>query len=174
MKHWKRYAFTGLAIVSIFVVWRLASPLFLDHIVNEELPIQAETGIGTARETLLEASTSSKTETTRPVAMPYSGEFRDADQSHHAAGMVKTVQSGDLSYLRLEQFDVTNGPDLYVYLTKPGSSAADGVQLAKLKGNIGDQNYELPEDIDLSEYSTVVIYCKAFSVDFGYAELKPL
>lgn len=72
--------------------------------------------------------------------------------------------------LRFENFDIENGPDLEVYLV-PGAdqtSLADGsIHLGALKGNIGDQNYELPADTELppGEY-TALVWCEAFSVEF--------
>ena len=71
-------------------------------------------------------------------------------------------------FLRFENFDSSNGPDLKVYLR-----AADGsfVSLGDLKGNIGDQNYEIPPDVDLAEFSTVEIWCERFGVGFGQATL---
>lgn len=73
--------------------------------------------------------------------------------------------------LRLEDLVVTNGPDLYVYLSTD-KSASDFVNLGRLKANIGNQNYEAPEGTDLTKYGTVLIWCKAFSVLFGSADLK--
>jgi hypothetical protein len=72
--------------------------------------------------------------------------------------------------LRVENLKVTNGPDLYVYLaTDTGSS--EFVDLGRLKGNIGNQNYVIPDGTDLTKYNTVLIWCKLFSVLFGSAEL---
>ncbi len=45
--------------------------------------------------------------------------------------------------------------------------------VARLKGNVGSQNYDLPADVDLSRFRSVVIYCKQFSVVFSSAELSP-
>jgi len=64
----------------------------------------------------------------------------------------------------------TNGPDLYVYLSTD-KAASDFVNLGRLKGNMGNQNYEIPQGTDLDKYDTVLIWCKAFSVLFGSAEL---
>jgi hypothetical protein len=75
--------------------------------------------------------------------------------------------------LRLEDFKSTNGPDLYVYLSTDKGAATDFVNLGRLKGNIGNQNYDIPKRTDLSKYDTVLIWCRAFSVLFGSAELKP-
>ncbi len=71
-------------------------------------------------------------------------------------------------FLRFEGFESTNGPDLNVYLR-----ADDGefIDLGNLKGNIGDQNYEIPVDVDLERFNTVEIWCVRFGVGFGEAEL---
>jgi hypothetical protein len=72
--------------------------------------------------------------------------------------------------LRLENLRVTNGPDLYVYLSRD-KSASDFVSIGKLKANNGNQNYEITSETDLSKYDTVLIWCRPFSVLFGSAEL---
>jgi hypothetical protein len=76
---------------------------------------------------------------------------------------------GDI--LRLEDLMVTNGPDLYVYLSTD-KSASDFVNLGRLKANIGNQNYPIPAGTDLTKYDIVLIWCRAFSVLFGSAELR--
>jgi hypothetical protein len=79
--------------------------------------------------------------------------------------------------LRLEDFESTNGPDLLVYLTAAGAddddAALDGdfVDLGPLTGNIGNQNYVIPTDVDLDRYDSVVIWCRRFSTSFGVADL---
>lgn len=105
----------------------------------------------------------------------YAGTFVGVnDGIHNAEGQAKVIKLGDGSnFLRLEDFRSTNGPDLYVYLsTDKGNS--DFVNLGRLKGNIGDQNYKIPEGADLSKYDTALIWCQAFSVLFGSAELRPM
>jgi hypothetical protein len=94
------------------------------------------------------------------------------DGIHNAEGLAKVIvlDEGN-SILRLENFRATNGPDLYVYLSTD-KSASDFVSLGRLKGNIGNQNYEIPEGTELSKYDTVLIWCRAFSVLFGSAKLK--
>ena len=95
------------------------------------------------------------------------------DGIHDAQGITKVIPTEDGSnVLRLEDLVVTNGPDLYVYLSTD-KSASDFVSLGKLKANIGNQNYLIPAGTDLSKYDTVLIWCRAFSVLFGSAELKP-
>jgi hypothetical protein len=101
------------------------------------------------------------------------GEFVGVnDGVHNAEGQVKVLELNDsTNFLRLEDFKATNGPDLYVYLSTE-KSASDFVNLGRLKGNVGNQNYEIPQGTDLSKYATVLIWCQAFSVLFGSAELE--
>lgn len=105
----------------------------------------------------------------------YAGTFVGVnDGIHNTEGQAKVIKLGDGSnFLRLEDFRSTNGPDLYVYLsTDKGNS--DFVNLGRLKGNVGDQNYKIPDGTDLSQYDTALIWCQAFSVLFGSAELRPM
>lgn len=94
------------------------------------------------------------------------------DGIHNAEGTAKIIplQHDDANVLRLENLKVTNGPDLYVYLSTD-KSASDFVNLGKLKANNGNQNYNIPAGTDLTEYDTVLIWCKAFSVLFGSVDL---
>ena len=86
------------------------------------------------------------------------------DGIHNAEGVAKVIALDDgTSVLRLENFKATNGPDLYVYLATD-KSASDIVNLGRLKGNIGNQNYPIPAGTDLTKYNTALIWCKAFSV----------
>ena len=93
------------------------------------------------------------------------------DGIHNAEGMAKVIPLQDGSnILRLENLRVTNGPDLYVYLATD-QSASDFVSLGKLKANNGNQNYNIPSEIDLTKYDAVLIWCRPFYVLFGSAEL---
>jgi hypothetical protein len=95
------------------------------------------------------------------------------DGVHHAQGIAKVIPiEGGSNVLRLEDLVVTNGPDLYVYLSTD-KSASDFVNLGRLKANIGNQNYPIPDGTDMTKYDTVLIWCRAFSVLFGSAELTP-
>lgn len=96
------------------------------------------------------------------------------DGIHNAEGVAKIIplKEGDANILRLENLKVTNGPDLYVYLSTD-KSASDFVSLGKLKANNGNQNYNIPTGTDLTKYNKVLIWCKAFSVLFGSVELNP-
>ena len=88
------------------------------------------------------------------------------DGFHNAEGVAKVIQvANGTDVLRLENFKATNGPDLYVYLsTNKGN--ADIVNLGRLKGNIGNQNYPVPTSTDLTKYNTALVWCRAFSGTF--------
>jgi len=105
------------------------------------------------------------------------GDFVGADNFHEGSGSATIYQQGNQQVLRFEDFSVTNGPDLHVILTKHPSPAGrsdvgeDYIDLGSLKGNMGNQNYEIPDDVDLSDYQSVVIYCLPFHVVFATATL---
>jgi hypothetical protein len=101
------------------------------------------------------------------------GNLIDAgDGFHMASGQVKVLQIPDgTQILRFENLDVTNGPDLYVYLATD-TTAKDFVSLGRLKGNMGNQNYPIPENTDFEKYNTVLIWCQAFSTLFGSSKLS--
>jgi len=103
----------------------------------------------------------------------FTGNFvGSGDGFHKAEGVVKVITLADgKTFLRLENLKATNGPDLYVYLST-GNDVSDIVNLGRLKGNIGNQNYEIPPGTNLSKYDTVLIWCKAFSTLFGSAKLS--
>ena len=179
------------AIPAIALAWWLASPLFINTTVDEEFPltVSAEIPDGFTREEVEETmATMAKmddtmTEPMMPAmsaAMVLSmGNFRDADSFHKGSGTATVYQLEDGSHvLRFEDFRVTNGPDLRVLLSKASDIADKGefqqyeyVELDRLKGNIGNQNYVIPADLDVSEYGSVVIYCKPFQVLFSVAPL---
>ena len=106
------------------------------------------------------------------------GEFHNAEKASSGTATVYQLADGK-QLLRLTDFAVDNGPDLHVRLiaaddAKDTASAAkaDYVEVAKLKGNKGNQNYDLPKDVDLSKYKVVSIWCNRFSVNFAAAPLK--
>jgi hypothetical protein len=96
---------------------------------------------------------------------------------HEAKGRAQAIELGQGSrVLTLTNFEVDNGPDLRVYLVA-GPAATEGdvddfEDLGGLKGNIGNQQYEIPSEVNLDRYSTVVIWCRAFSVLFARAPLE--
>ncbi len=100
------------------------------------------------------------------------------DRSHPTSGRAFVLNDGsEQRFLRFEDFETDNGPDLNVYLSSApadapaGDLGADFIDLGDLKGNIGPQNYEIPVDVDLDEYPTVVVWCVRFDVVFGAADL---
>jgi hypothetical protein len=101
--------------------------------------------------------------------------------AHETRGMatIYRLQDGN-RVLRLTNFATSNGPDVRVYLVAAADARDDEtvkqagfVELGRLKGTDGDQNYDLPADLDLGKYRAVTIWCKRFSVNFGTAPLTP-
>ncbi len=100
---------------------------------------------------------------------------------HSTSGRATVYQGTDgKRILRLTHFKTSNGPDVHVVLVatrdaKDDANSLSGnterIELGKLKGNEGDQNYELPENIDLGKFQTVSIYCERFNAIFGAAAL---
>jgi hypothetical protein len=95
---------------------------------------------------------------------------------HPAAGTataIRLAKGGRV--LTLTDFDVDNGPDLRLYLVagpaRSEGEVVDFVDLGALKGNRGDQQYEIPDGVDVGRYATAVIWCRAFSVLFARAPL---
>jgi hypothetical protein len=96
--------------------------------------------------------------------------------AHSVSGTATTIRTAaGARVLTLTNFEVDNGPDLRVYLVagpaRDESEVDDFEDLGALKGNKGNQQYDLPRGLDLSRYSTVVVWCRAFSVNFARAPL---
>ena len=100
-------------------------------------------------------------------------------QTSGRATIYKTVDGKE--YLRLSDFTTSNGPDVHVLLVRSEDRALDQeivkggldhVELGTLKGNQGDQNYNLPATVDLNQYQAVAIYCERFHAIFGVARLE--
>lgn len=115
---------------------------------------------------------------TGPVALA-TGALMDGDSFHKGSGQVTLYRLEDgTNLIRLEDIEVTNGPDLHVLLTpihglggRNDLQEAGYIDLGQLKGNIGSQNYEVPSDYAIPEDLTLVIYCVPFHVVFATAEL---
>lgn len=106
------------------------------------------------------------------------GNFNQIDIIHGGTGTATLYELPDGSrVLRFENFRVTNGPELHVILTRndnpltPEDVGTDYIDLGPLKGNVGNQNYNVPSEIDFSQYQAVVIYCLPFRVVFSVATL---
>ena len=105
------------------------------------------------------------------------GQFQDADSLHRGSGSATIYRLPEGAYiLRFEDFSVTNGPDLHVLLAQNPSPTGradlgETVDLGKLKGNLGNQNYDIPPGIDPTQFESIVIYCQPFHVVFSVATL---
>ena len=104
------------------------------------------------------------------------GDLEGADAFHTAHGEVLLVRSPEGEVvLRFQDYEVRNGPGLYVYLTPdPGGDvhAEGAVELAPVRATSGFVNYDVPSDLDVGSFRAAVIYCKPFSVTFATAELR--
>ena len=101
------------------------------------------------------------------------GTFHGHGILHKTSGRATIYQESDGKLiLRLTNFKTSHGPDLHVILVAVNDASADRIELGKLKGNEGDQNYEIPSGTDLSKFQTVSIYCERFSANFGEAPLE--
>jgi hypothetical protein len=142
-------------IPALAVGWFLFRPekLFINSTVNEKLPMKSGDMIKTLS----------------------SGDF--ASYAHETTGTAKIVKVNDKNFIQLSNFKTSNGPDVHLYLVNGEDSSQDSVKkngfidLGTLKGNIGDQNYELPANADLNKYKAVSIWCARFAVAFGGASL---
>jgi hypothetical protein len=100
---------------------------------------------------------------------------------HPTAGTATIYRMGDGSHiLRLTHFKTSNGPDVHIYMVAAADARdnasverAGFIDLGVMKGNIGDQNYVLGPEVDLTKYRAVSVWCKRFSVNFGVAPLLP-
>ena len=98
-----------------------------------------------------------------------SGNFQSIN-GYSVTGDALVLNNGtEERFLRFENFVSDNGPDLKVYLR---AASGEFISLGDLSGNIGDQNYAIPVDVDLSVFSNVEIWCERFSAGFGFATLS--
>jgi len=169
---------------------------FIDVTVNDALP---ETTATSNSETASSATNDalnpepSEAPTTEEAATPTAeptperiveaeGEFISHEHGTTGKARIITLEDGS-RILRLVGLDTSNGPDLKVWLAAaPVIEGIDGwfvfdddeyLSLGPLKGNKGNQNYEIPADADITDLSSVTIWCERFSVSFGAAELVP-
>ena len=185
-------AIVVVAIPVLAFAWWLLSPLFLNTTVNEEFPLSATADMPAGvtqeeAEDIMEGMAKINMDTVEPMpekmteaVVLASGKFRDGDSFHKGSGDVNLYRlaNGD-TVLRFEDLSVTNGPDLHVLvsthpdpMTKGELRDAGYSTLGQLKGNRGDQNYEVPSDVDPGSISSVIIYCMPFHVIFSVAPLS--
>jgi hypothetical protein len=161
----KRNLIIGVGIVALAIAWYAFRPelLFINKTVNEELPVAQAGSVSMAKET--------------ETMVLAKGDFRGL--AHETKGEATVHQLADgKRVLRLTGFETSNGPDVHVYLVaaevaKDNATVkqAGFIDLGSIKGNKGDQNYEVPVDADLSKYKSVSIWCARFGVNFGAATL---
>ena len=180
-RHPARSAIAAILALGLFVfgmLWFTPWRLFTDDPVNEAPPGSAPAAVdepAAADETA--ANTAMEPMTVAGPATVAEGEFVSLE--HETIGRALVVETADgRRFLRFEGFETSNGPDLLVYLSTKDADPndwhgydADFIDLGPLKGNVGDQNYRLPEDVDLDRYSTAVIWCRRFTVGFAAADL---
>jgi hypothetical protein len=180
------------------VSWWLVSPFFVDDVVEEGFstsiatqldegeesttpdPTVGSPGAGSPDRTGSEDSVEADS-AEEPVAEPAVPVLVGAGQfvglaGHSGTGDAGIFRNPDGSYvLRFENFDIENGPDLEVYLV-PGADRTTldpgTIHLGHLKGNVGNQTYDLPPGTELvpGPY-TALVWCEAFSVEFVGATL---
>ena len=157
----RRTLIIAIAVLVLGAAWFAFRPerLFVNQTVNESFP---------APQTAMAAA--------QPAPM-YSGRFHDG--AHKTSGNATVYQLPDgKRALRLSEFETSNGPDVQVYMVAAPDAldnatvtSAGFVNVGALKGNKGDQNYDLPSELDLAKYRSVTIWCRRFGVNFGSAPL---
>lgn len=165
-----RLALTGSAAVLVVVSALVyAGPLVFGHTQGHDMA----PAFVAATDTPAPASTAA------PAAAPArQGAFNHQAGTDTVSGTAVLGRTSDGQWvLRLQGLAATPGPDLYVYLSDvaaPTSRAEvmSGLEVSKLKATNGDTNYPLPAGTDVSRLKSAVIYCKSFSVIFGYATLS--
>jgi hypothetical protein len=164
-----RWPVLGAYVVTAAVIGGyLSMSVFMDNVVNEQVAVAAPLPAA--------GSQSADGEPSEPQnVLLRSGRFESV--RHSATGKAQAIELAEGGrVLTLTDFDVDNGPDLRVYLVAGPATAEeevdDLVELGGLKGNRGNQQYEIPGDVDVNRYSTVVIWCRAFSVLFARAPLQ--
>lgn len=192
-RHPRRTAVAGvLALVVLApVTWYLASPIFIRTELVEAAPIGA---VDPTTSPAPQASTppspvvgptpvppsADPTAAAVPTPTPFersivaSGTFKGTDEFHFGRGTASIieVEPGRL-HLRLDDFSVRNGPDLYVYLSPdPDGYTKDALEVGLLKATDGSFGYDLPDGIDPARFRSAIIWCKQFSHLFATATFE--
>jgi len=165
----RRMWVVGLVVLG-GIGWYLFRPelLFVNKKVNESLTVS---GAGASEGMTMSAPSAPATLLT--------GRFHSVAHETKGTATVHDLGGGH-RVLRLTDFATSNGPDVRVYLVAANDATdnasvtkAGFVELGKLKGNQGDQNYDVPTGLDLTKYRAVTIWCRRFSVNFATAPLTP-
>lgn len=156
----------GVVGVAVVLFWFQPQKLLIDEHVDEAAP-------DIAAGSHSDGAASPAADVTERAR----GDFVSLD--HGTDGVARVLELDDGSrVLRLEALATDNGPDLFVYLSANPVDGDEGafddefVNLGRLKGNRGDQNYDLPASVDLARYPTVVVWCDRFNSAFGAAHLR--
>jgi hypothetical protein len=184
----RRHPVRSLAIIGLVLAlalpigWYLASPLVVSAELDEPAPSVAPRSTpsptsASLRPRLVAESAAPPAATRTAVpALALAGTFHGSDDFHFGRGTARLIEIGPGTYVvRLEDFAVRNGPDLYVYLSPVADGYADGaIELGRLKADKGNQNYGVPDGAlhDPSDAASVVIWCKQFSHLFATAPLS--
>jgi hypothetical protein len=163
--------FGAYVVTAVAIGVYLGRSVFMDTVVDERVAIAGPA----AADPAAPAPGSSQPAPEPRNVLLRAGRFEPV---RHAAGgkaqAIRLAEGGRV--LTLTDFEVDNGPDLRVYLVAGPATSEDEVDdfvdLGGLKGNIGNQQYEVPGDLDIRRYSTAVIWCRAFSVLFARAPLR--
>lgn len=154
---------------AVTLIWFQPQKLFYDDTVDEALPGASATA---------EPTGSDETATPAPAEPVELARGTFISREHQTTGTARILRLADgQQILRLEGFETSNGPALFVYLSQNPADGEDGLfdddylDLGALKGNVGDQNYVIPAEIDPLGYTSVVVWCDRFSVSFGAADI---
>jgi hypothetical protein len=183
-------AIAGVAALVVFapVAWYLLSPIWIrTELVEPPVAVAAPSPSPATPEPSAEPAMSvDPSESAAPTpapeptptpwiaAAPRSGEFHGTDDFHFGRGTATLVETAPGEWtIRLDDFSVRNGPDLFVYLSPARRDYADGaLEVAKLKATDGSFNVRLPDGADPTEMRSVLIWCKQFSHLFAWATLE--
>ncbi|MFL5777529.1 MAG: DM13 domain-containing protein [Chloroflexota bacterium] len=179
-------AFAVVLVIVAPIGWYLGSPLFLSTTFDEPPPVAAAASIeptplastsappGSPAASATAPLTPTTSSSPKPASLvERSGRFRGADDFHFGKGTARLIETSPGSFaVRLEDFAVRNGPDLFVYLSPSQDGYVDGaIELGRLKADRGNQNYQVPPGSDVTDATSVVIWCKQFAVLFAAANL---
>jgi Electron transfer DM13 len=158
--------------------WHLGSPLVLSTAIDEPAPIAAATAAPASPATSSVPSAAAwptAGPSATPVPLALAGSFRGSDEFHFGRGTARLIETSPGRFVvRLENFAVRNGPDLYVYLSPSADGyASDAIELGRLRADTGNQNYAVPAGAldGPAAAASVVIWCKQFSHLFATATL---
>lgn len=143
-----------IVIAIVLAAYYLISPLFRVIEVNEDFPV---------------VTINKMEDSTMEPKIITSSDF--IPSKHEVEGSAVLIEYKSDRILRFENFETVNGPNLHIYLASD-KSAEDFVDLGPIKATRGNVNYEIPEDVDLEKYNTVLVYCVPFKVVFSFAELQ--